>query len=149
MSHTYVKGLPVTIYVKYLNPALHDDRGKCLDESLLMFFCFKKSILARGEMKDLKLKEKPPYHGWIEMENYVYDPSRLLKFKIETFYQLYKPTNISRCNVEQYKMISKENKEFYEEAQNTTLKDLLPNGKRRNQLLFLAPYVICSCECFP
>lgn len=139
MSNTYVKGIPVSIYVKYLNPALHSNRGKCLDESLYMFFCFNKAILVRGNCKDLEFKDGDPYHGWIEMDDEVYDPSRLLKFRQETFYQLYEPRDISRCNKEQYKMISEEKKELYEEVQSTTLEDLLPNGKRRRQLIFLAP----------
>lgn len=139
MNHTYVKGIPVSIYVKYLNPALHSNHGKCLDESLYMFFCLQDALLVRGNCKDLELKDKNPYHGWIEIKDDVYDPSRLLRFKKEFFYQLYEPTNVVKCNVEQYKRISKENKELLEEVQNTILKDLQPGGKRRSQLIFIAP----------
>ncbi len=52
---------------------------------------------------------------------------------------MYKPTKIIRCNIEQYKRISKENRELLEEVQNTTLEDLQPNGKRREQLFLIAP----------
>lgn len=104
-----------------------------------MFFCFQDALLVRGNCIDLELKDKNPYHGWIEIKDDVYDPSRLLKFKKEVFYQLYKPTKIIRCNIEQYKKISKENKELLEEVQNTTLEDLQPNGKRRGQLFLIAP----------
>ena len=82
-----------------------------------MFFCFQDALLVRGNCIDLELKDKNPYHGWIEIKDDVSDPSPLLKFKKEVFYQLYKPTKIIRCNIEQYKRISKENKELLEEVQ--------------------------------
>ena len=62
MSHTYINGIPVSIHIKYLKPIIPP--GKCYDRSLYMFFCFDKSILVRGENKDLELKEEKEKTYW-------------------------------------------------------------------------------------
>ena len=138
MSHTYIFDIPVSMEIKYLRPTMKP--GKCYDRSLYMFFCFDDALLVRGDNKDLELKygKDDAGHGWIEIGNYVYDPSLLLKFDKELFYEMYSPTNVVKYNKEDY---IKENKDFYDEIKNTTLQDFRPNGKRRLELGMFIPLI--------
>lgn len=140
MSHTYISGLPVSIHIKYLKPTMAP--GKCYDRSLYMFFCFDNAILVRGDNKDLELKygKKNAGHGWIEIDNYVYDASLLLRFDKDLYYEIYKPTNLKKCSIKQY-CKSKECKDLYEEVKSTTIDDFKPNGKRRLELPIIIPVI--------
>ncbi len=140
MSHTYIGCLPVSIRMKYLKPILGS--GKCYDRSLYMFFCFPNAVLVRGDNKDLELRYGKEHagHGWIEMDGYCYDPSLLLRFKKETYYEIYKPYNISKTTTEEYKSCDS-NKQFYEDIANTQLSDFQPNGRRRADLCLIIPSV--------
>lgn len=79
LSNTYISCLPVSIHIKYLKPLTPP--GRCYDRSLYMFFCFNDAILVRADNRDLELKFglSNAGHGWIEIGDYVYDPSLLLK----------------------------------------------------------------------
>lgn len=141
VSHTYIDCLPVSMHMKYLKPLARP--GKCYDRSLYMFFCFENAVLVRGDNKDLELRfgKDNAYHGWIEMDGYCYDPSSLLRFKKETYYKVYKPYNISKITVEEYKNCCDYNKQFYEDIVNTKLSDFQPNGKKRTDLSVIIPLV--------
>lgn len=133
MSQTFIGGLPVSISLKYLKPS--SSLGKCIDRSLYMFFCFDNAILVRGDCEDLARKygNEGATHGWIEIDGYVYDPSLLLKFKKELYYELYKPTNVSKKNKDEFCSIE-ENKLLYEGIKNTSIEDFKPYCKRRLEL---------------
>jgi len=139
LSHTYVSCLPVSIHMKYLKPT--SPPGKCYDRSLYMFFCFPDAVLVRGNKKDLELiyGKDNAGHGWIEMDGYCYDPTSLLKFKKETYYEIYKPYNVMKATTEEYKNISEFNKCFYEDIVNTKLSDFHPNGSKRIELCLMIP----------
>lgn len=61
--------------------------------SLYMFFCLDNAILVRGDIKSLELQSGPydAFHGWIELDNYVYDPTALMRFDKDLYYQIYQP----------------------------------------------------------
>lgn len=143
MSHTYISCLPVSIHMKYLKPIVGP--GKCYDRSLYMFFCFKDAVLVRGDNKNLELRygKENAGHGWIEMDGYCYDPTLLLKFKFkkETYYEIYKPYNVSKTTAEEYKNCCDSNKQFYEDIVNTKLTDFQPNGSKRTDLCVMIPLV--------
>ncbi len=141
MSHTYISCIPVSLNIKYLKPIVGP--GKCYDRSLEMFFCFEESLLVRGDNKDLELKygKENAGHGWIEIGDYVYDPSLLLRFKKETYYEIYKPYNVSKTTTEEYKNCCDSNKQFYEDIVNTKLSDFQPNGRKRTDLGLMIPLV--------
>ncbi len=141
MSHTYVSCLPVSIHMKYLKPIV--EPGKCYDRSLYMFFCFPNAVLVRGDNKDLELRygKDNAGHGWIEMDGYCYDPSLLLRFKKETYYEIYKPYNVSKTTTNEYINCCDSNKQFYEDIVNTNLSDFLPNGRKRTDLCVMIPLV--------
>ncbi len=135
MSHTYFNGLPISMHMKYLKP-LDIMPGVCYDRSLLMFFCFENSVLVRGNNKDLEMKfgKENENHGWLEMDNYVYDPSLLMRFDKDLYYKMYRPENIDRYTKEQYCSFSTETKQLYDSVKKTTIEDLKYNEKIRKKL---------------
>ena len=140
LSKTYVSCLPVSIHIKYLKPIVPP--GKCFDRSLYMFFCFDNAYLVRGDNKDLALRYgiDGATHGWIEIDNYVYDPSSLLRYDKKLYYEMFKPTNISKCNKDEYCMDDSCRK-LYEDIKKTTILDFRPNGKKRMDLVMMIPLI--------
>ena len=138
MTHTYISGIPVSIYIKYLKPFISP--GKCYNRSLYMFFCFKNSVLVCGDLKNLELQygKDDAEHAWIEMDNYVYDPSSLNIFDKDLYYQIYMPTNVSKCTKEEYCQV-KNNKKVYDDIIQTTISDFQPHGKKRTDLINTIP----------
>ena len=141
MSHTYISCLPVSIHMKYLKPLAGP--GKCYERSLYMFLCFPNSVLVRGDNKDLELRygKENASHGWIEMDGYCYDPTLLLRFKKETYYEIYKPYNVYKITTEEYKNCCDSNRQIYEDIVNTELKDFQPNGRKRTDLCTKIPLI--------
>lgn len=145
LRHTYIDCLPVSIHIKYLKPIVPP--GKCYDRSLYMFFSFDNAILVRGDIKNLELKYglNDAGHGWIEIDNYVYDPTSLMRFDKDLYYQIYQPKNIIKCNKDEY-CLDTDNKEIYNEIKNTTINDFVSDGKRRNELLTVIPLVLSMAD---
>ena len=141
MNHIYIFGLPVSIHIKYLKPTLAP--GKCYDRSLYMFFCFDDAVLVRGDNKDLELKygRDDAGHGWIEIDDYVYDPSLMMRFDKKLYYDIHKPIKISKCNKDEY-CSTKECQEFYFDIKNTTIDDFKPYGRKRLELFMTMPLVM-------
>ena len=140
LNNTFVSCLPVSFHIKYLKPTTPP--GKCYDRSLYMFFCFDDALLVRADIKDLELrygKEKAG-HGWIEIGDYVYDPSSRLRFKKDLYYDIYKPYNISKVTKEEYCSIDGNLKAYYDII-NTKLEDFMPYGKKRLELSIIIPLI--------
>ena len=131
MSNTIIACLPVSLYIKYSNHLFA--QGTCYDRSLYMFLALDDAILCRGNNKDLEYNYGKGHggHGWIEVGDYVYDPSIMLKFDKETYYKLYGTTDITRIDKKTY---LKEHKEFVESVISTDYDDFRPGGKRRLEL---------------
>ena len=142
LSHTYVSTLPVSIHIKYLKPT--NPPGKCYDRSLYMFFSINDAVLVRGNQKEFEYRfgKQNDGHGWIEVGNYVYDPSSLLRFDKDLYYKIYGVNNVSKCNIKEYLEISKSNEEMYKMIKNTTIDDFKPNGKKRYELSMSIPLVM-------
>ncbi len=142
MSHTYFNGIPISMHIRYLKP-LRSMPGGCYDRSLLMFFCFPNALLCRGDNKDLELNygKENARHGWIEVDNYVYDPSLTMRFDKDLYYQIYTPTNVSKSTIEEYCQI-KERQEFYDTITKTAICDFLPFSKKRTDLINIIPLII-------
>lgn len=143
LKETYISGLPVSIHIKHLKPKVSP--GKCYERSLYMFLSLKDSILVRGDVKDLEYrfgKEKAG-HGWIEIGNYVYDPSHLKRFDKDLYYEMYKPTKIKKCTHKEY---MKRNKEFYNNIINTTLDDFRSNTQKRLDLITIIPVIEATAK---
>lgn len=138
MNHTYISCIPVSMHIKYLKPTAPP--GKCYDRSLFMFFCFENAVLVRADSKDLELRygKDCAGHGWIEIDNYVYDPSLMMRFDKDLYYKIYMPTNISKSTKEEYCQIG-DNKKFYDDVVQTTISDYQINGSKRTDLITIIP----------
>lgn len=138
LSHTYFNCLPVSINIKYLKPILSP--GKCDSRSLYMFFCFDDAILVRADVKNLELEygKSRAFHGWIEKDGFVYDPTMLMRFDKDLYYKIFQPSNIVKSTKEEYCSLEG-NKDYYDDVRNTTIEDFMPGGSKRLDLLNLVP----------
>ena len=140
MNHTYISGLPVSMHIKHIKSIIPP--GKCYDRSLYMFFCFEDAILVRGDNKDLELLYGKDYagHGWIEIGDYVYDPSTMKRYDKDLYYEMYKPYNVYKASKKEYCSYSG-NQKLYDDIQTTTIDDYKPNGRKRVELAVIIPAV--------
>ena len=131
MSDTIIACLPVSLYIKHSKHLF--PIGTCYDRSLYMFLALDDALLVRGNNKDLEYNYGKGHggHGWIERGNYVYDPSLMLKFDRDTYYELYGSSDISRCDKKTY---LREHKEFVDQHVSHSLDDFKPGGERRLEL---------------
>ena len=141
MKNTYIHGLPVSIRIKYLKPNLPP--GKCYDRSTYIFLCLDDALLVRGDNKDLELRfgKDNAGHGWVETEDYVYDPTLNMRFNKEVYYEMYEPTDVRRYTKDDYCKASDTNRKLYEDAKKVTPEDLKPYGRKRLELLEIIPLV--------
>ena len=111
-------------------------------EVYICFFFFDDALLVRGDEKNLELLygKDNTGHGWIERDNYVYDPSSLMRFDKYLYYKIFQPTNISKKSIEQYCLID-DCRRLYEDIHQTIIEDYLPNGRKRIDLYSLMPLV--------
>lgn len=138
MSNTYFASIPVSMHIKYLIPKTGP--GKCYDRSLYMFFCFDDALLVRGDKLNLELMygKGNAGHGWIEIGDYVYDPTMLMRFDRELYYQMFNPTNVSKATKDDYVSV---NEDYYNDIRNTTISDFQPGGSKRLELCTIIPLV--------
>ena len=138
MSNTFFNCIPISMHIKYLKPTVRP--GKCYDRSLFMFFCFDDALLVRGDVKDLELEYgiSNAGHGWIEIDDYVYDPSYIMRFDRDLYYKMFSPTNIHKSTKEDYKKI---NGSYYDNVRNTRIEDFKPNGSKRFDLCVSIPLI--------
>lgn len=138
MSNTYFASIPVSMHIKYLRPKTGP--GKCYDRSLYMFFCFDDALLVRGDKLNLELMygKGNAGHGWIEIGDFVYDPTLLMRFDRELYYQMFNPTNVSKSTKDDYVSV---NEDFYNDIRSTTISDFQPGGSKRLELCTTIPLV--------
>ena len=141
LKNTYIHGLPVSIRIKYLKPNLPP--GKCYDRSIYIFLCLDDALLVRGDNKDLELRfgKDNAGHGWVETEDYVYDPSLIMRFDKDVYYEMFEPTNVKRYTKKEYIEANDNNRKLYEDAKTVTPDDLKPYGRKRIELLEMVPLV--------
>lgn len=144
MSHTYFNCIPIYMHIKYLKPILPP--GKCYDRSLLMFFCFDDALLVRADNKDLELRfgKENAGHGWIEIGNYVYDPSLMMRFERDLYYKIYSPTDVHKATKEDYKKV---NGSYYDDVRHTSIDDFKIGGSKRTDLCVSIPLVQDLAKC--
>lgn len=138
MNHTYFASIPVSMHIKYLRP--ETGPGKCYDRSLYMFFCFDDALLVRGDKLNLELLygKDNAGHGWIEIGDFVYDPTLLMRFDRELYYKMFSPTNVSKATKDDYVSV---NSSFYNDIKSTTISDFQPGGRKRLELCTTIPLV--------
>ena len=91
-------------------------------------------------MFDLELRFGKEYagHGWIEIGDYVYDPSLTLRFDKDLYYKIYNPSNVYKYTKKEYREI---NKKYYDMIKNTTISDFQPGGSKRTDLCTVIPLI--------
>ena len=131
MKDTIISCFPVSFFIKHSEHMF--PLGTCYDRSLYMFLALDDAVLCRGNNKDLEYNYGKGHggHGWIELGDYVYDPSIMLKFDKETYYKLYGTTDIVRTDKESY---LREHKDFVDSVVSKDIRDFLPGGSRRLEL---------------
>lgn len=131
MSNTIVACLPVSMYIKHSNHLFAE--GTCYERSLYMFLALDDALLVRGNNKDLEYNYGKGHegHGWIEVGDFVYDPSLMLKFDKATYYSLYGCSNVTKTDKQTYLLY---HKEFIDSHVSHDLDEFRPNGKRRLEL---------------
>ena len=131
MSNTVIACFPVSFYIKHSNHMFA--QGTCYDRSLYMFLALDDAILARGNNKDLEYNYGKGHegHGWVEVGNYVYDPSLMVKFDKDTYYALYGCSNVSKIDKKTY---LEQHKEFVDKHVSHDFDEFRPGGKRRLDL---------------
>lgn len=146
MNNAFCYCIPVSMYIKYLKP-LDGMLGKCFDRSIYMFFCFDDALFVCGDSKDLEVRygKRLSRHGWVEMGDYVYDPSMLLRFEKDLYYKIYMPKNITKLSKEQY-CSSEDSIELYNDVRNTSIEDFRPHGKKRLELFNKMPLLKSAAE---
>ena len=141
LKNTYIHGLPVSIRIKYLKPVKAP--GMCMERSIYIFLCLDDALLVRGDNKDLEMQygKDCAKHGWVETEDYVYDPSLIMRFDKDVYYEMFEPTNVKRYTKKEYIEANDNNRKLYEDAKTVTPDDLKPYGRKRIELLEMVPLV--------
>ena len=140
MKGTIIAGLPVSIRIKYSKYLFRN--GTCYDRSLYMFLGLDDAVLVRGRTKHLEAQYGIGHegHGWVEIGDYVYDPSLMLKFDKETYYKIYGCYDITKIDKNTY---LKEHKEFIDDNVSNDYNEFKIGGRKRLQYGFLLSQVRC------
>ncbi|MBO4726382.1 MAG: hypothetical protein J5598_02145, partial [Clostridia bacterium] len=83
--------------IKNFQPnAEHTDLGYCFERSFLMFMCLNDALWVNGKNKSLELAygKDDAYHAWVEVGNYVYDPTTLSKYQKDLYYKMLKVSDV-------------------------------------------------------
>ena len=144
MSKVLFNGIPISMHIKYLRPV--SGLGKCFDRSLYMFFCFDDALLVRGNDKALELTYGKGHggHGWIEIGDYVYDPTLLLRFDRDLYYKMYGITRVKKYTKDDY---IRANGDYYDSVRNTKVEDYQIGGSKRVDLCISIPFVKGIADC--
>lgn len=131
MKGTYMAALPVSMYIKHSEHLF--PQGTCYERSLYMFLALDDALLVRGSDKCLEYRYGKGHegHGWVEIGDYVYDPSLMLKFDKNLYYELYGMTNLKKCDKTTY---LSEHKDFVDKYVSHDINDFRPGGIRRLDL---------------
>lgn len=131
MSDTIIACLPVSLYIKYSKYLF--SKGTCYERSLYMFLALNDALLVRGNNMDLEYNYGKGHggHGWVEIDNFVYDPSLMLRFDKDTYYRLYGCSNVKKMDRDTY---FAQNGDYVDKYVSYSLEDFKPNGKRRLEL---------------
>ena len=135
MNDTIIACLPVSLHIKYSNYLFPDHT--CYDRSIYMFLALDDALLVRGKTKSLEYRycSEESGHGWVEIGNFVYDPSLMLKFDKNIYYSLYWCSDVTKTDKKTY---LSQHKEFFDSYVSHDIDDFKPGGKRRLDLSLLS-----------
>ncbi|MBQ7137015.1 MAG: hypothetical protein IJO43_03475 [Bacilli bacterium] len=131
MGDTIIACLPVHFYIKYSEYLF--DEGTCYDRSLYMFLALDDALFVTGDNKDLEYNYGKGHeeHAWVEIGDFVYDPSLMLKFDKDTYYSLYGCSNVTKTDKQTYLL---QNGSSIDKYVSHGFDEFKPNGERRLEL---------------
>lgn len=143
MSNTIIGCLPVSFYIKYADYLIGS--GICCDSSFYMFLALDDAVLVRGNNRISKYEhgKDDNSHEWIEIGNFVYDPSLMLKFEKSIYYSLYGCCNVRKIDKNTY---LSEHKHFVDNCVLHDFDEFRPGGKRRLGLGMLIFQIRTLCQ---
>lgn len=135
--------VPVSLHIKYISAPDYDQTkvGKCYDRSLLMFIANKDALLVGGISADLEAihGEGSGIHFWLELGDYVYDPSTVKKYEKEIYYQIHQPRDVRK---QSWADVDKDKLDYYNSIRETKIEDYMPGGSERYKLLSTIPLLM-------
>ena len=146
MNNAYLGGVPISLLLKI---ALATNVvGECYAESLYMFLCFPDSFLVRGDLKSISYANNGSSggHGWVEMNNRVYDPTLGYEFTRELYYKIHGANNIRRYTKDDYIAQSPQNATLYQQMTTTTKRDIETTPIKQLELHILVAGINSSLE---
>lgn len=131
MNDTIIACLPVSLHIKYSNYLFPDHT--CYDRSLYMFLALDNALLVRGKTKSLEYRygSEQSGHGWVEIGDFVYDPSLMLKFDKNIYYSLYGCDDVIKIDKKNYLL---QHQEFVNSYVSYDIDEFRSGGKNRLDL---------------
>lgn len=142
LKNYFFAGLPLNIQVKYVRPNISG--GKCDIRARFLMFAFDEAILVKGNHGVIQTlsENEDGEHWWVEDETSVYDPTSLLAYDKDFYYRLNHVKNVEKFRREELL-----EDPYIKRINDSSLEDLLPQGKSRFDLLESIPlleYPFCS-----
>ena len=143
MSNTIIACLPVSFHIKYADYLI--GQGTCYDRSFYMFLALDDAVLVRGNsiLLEYCYGKGNGGHGWVEVGDFVYDPSAMLKFDKKTYYSLYGFSDVRKVDKKTYLA---ENKNYLDASLSHDFDELKPGGKKRFDLLPMVIQIRALCQ---
>lgn len=126
LKHTYINGLPVLIFIKYLMAVYGTKRCE------YMAYALDDIDIVCGNIKKSSTSLERTFQGWIEKDGFVYDTVTLMKYDSATYYRTYDPKDIVRYSKDTF-LDTQGYRETNDEVRRTTLDDLRANGRKNDE----------------
>lgn len=78
--------------------------GHCLERSFLMFLCNHDSVWVYGNNQNLAIKygKQNSTHAWVEIGNFVYDPTTIRRYPKKLYYNMLKINHVKKLTYGNY-----------------------------------------------
>ena len=143
MSNTIIACLSVPFHIKHADYLI--GQGTCYDRSFYMFLALDDAVLVRGNsiLLEYCYGKGNGGHGWVEVGDFVYDPSAMLKYDKKTYYSLYGCNNVKKVDKKTYLA---ENENYLDASLSHDFDEFRPGGKRRLDLEFTVIQIKALCQ---
>ncbi|MBR1377125.1 MAG: hypothetical protein IJ565_04885 [Bacilli bacterium] len=135
LKDKYFNCMSLYTRIKYFQP-VKGEPGQCYERSMFLLPAINNAILVRGEQKTLALEygEGHAGHGWVEDDEWVYDPTTLLKIKKDLYYKIMGVYDVHKYTKNEY-----EESEVYQQIMESSIDDYKKGGKYRYDLITMVP----------
>ena len=104
LKNKVIQNLSVYQIIHDFKPNEERDKvGFCFERSFLMFISNKDAVFVKGKNKILELKydKNSAQHAWIEVGDFVYDPTTVTRYPKSLYYKMLKVTNVDKVTHEE------------------------------------------------